>query len=290
MKLLKILTVMVLSQLSLNLAAENRPQIKIDKIDAPVHQPIILDDTQINNEIWNEVFGETWVRNVNQPALYQFTPEKDKQNGKAVLIAPGGGYLFVSIENEGFGVAEKLAKEGYTAFVLKYRTRQTTNANSGFKVELAEVFGSLGKKKLEVFTPAVDDLERAVQMISENRQVYGIEEISVIGFSAGARTAINLIETRQVANRLKGVALIYPPLSHDLAASGPRPPLFFAIATDDPLFKAGDFNFLEKWLAVNPQADMHFYSNGGHGFGISPKGTTSDGWWGNYVRWLQFID
>ena len=46
----------------------------------------------------------------------------DAVTGKAMIICPGGGLYFLSYFKEGVKLAEKLASNGITAFILKYRT------------------------------------------------------------------------------------------------------------------------------------------------------------------------
>lgn len=108
----------------------------------------------------------------------------------------------------------------------------------------------------------------------------------VIGFSAGARTAIRLIEQRSNDVRPAHVALLYPPMERAVAG-GVRPPLFLAIAVDDPLFVQGGLGLLEAWLAQSHEVEFHLYSGGSHGFGMRSLGTTSDGWIDQYLAWLD---
>ncbi len=63
-------------------------------------------------------FG-TIVRNVSDATLTPYVA--DKPNGTAVIVAPGGGFHMLSIDNEGEAVAKWLNSQGVTAFVLKYR-------------------------------------------------------------------------------------------------------------------------------------------------------------------------
>ena len=51
-------------------------------------------------------------------------PEPGAANGAAVIVAPGGGFMFLSMSNEGWEVAQALADQGVAAFVLKYRVGQ----------------------------------------------------------------------------------------------------------------------------------------------------------------------
>src|SRR4051812_48587073 len=60
------------------------------------------------------------VTGITDPTLTIYRPEKP--NGTAVIVAPGGGYRFLSIKNEGSAVCEWLNSIGVTAGLLTYRT------------------------------------------------------------------------------------------------------------------------------------------------------------------------
>jgi hypothetical protein len=53
----------------------------------------------------------------DQPALTIHFPPKDKANGAAVIVNPGGGY------HTGLQAARELNRHGITAFVLRYRLK-----------------------------------------------------------------------------------------------------------------------------------------------------------------------
>src|SRR5271165_5023759 len=55
------------------------------------------------------------------PGIMVYLPEKDKANGAAVVICPGGGYGFLAMDHEGDQIAEWLNKNGVAGIVLKYR-------------------------------------------------------------------------------------------------------------------------------------------------------------------------
>lgn len=241
-----------------------------------------------NDEQWERMFEQTNVRNVTCPALYPVLPQAHKANGKVVIVVPGGGYQFVSIEQEGFKVADALAARGYTAYVLKYRTLPTPRESGAFMAEMAKLFGNLGKSELKDDPEAVDDLAAALTLIHGEAAARGLDpaKIGVVGFSAGSRTAIRLVEQKGEARFTENVALIYPPMTQTVKG-GPRPPLFLAIAVDDPLFVQGGLGLLQSWLGESPKVEAHLYSAGSHGFGMAIKGTTSDLWIDQYIAWLD---
>ena len=112
------------------------------------------------------------------------------------------------------------------------------------------------------------------------------DQLDVIGFSAGSRTAIRFLEGKREATLISGVGLIYPPMT-ETVQPGPRPPLFLAIAADDPLFKQGGLGLVQNWLTESPKVEFHLYSGGSHGFGMRANGNTSDLWAGQYMAWLN---
>ena len=63
--------------------------------------------------------------------------------------------------------------------------------------------------------------------------------------------------------------------------------LFVALAADDPLFAHGKFGLIESWHAAKKPVEFHFYEQGGHGFGMYPKATTSSGWFQAFRNWLS---
>ncbi|HEY6870024.1 MAG TPA: dienelactone hydrolase family protein, partial [Novosphingobium sp.] len=200
-----------------------------------------------------------------------------------------GGFRFVSIDSEGFRVAEALAADGYAAFVLKYRTVATAREVQAYLADTMKLFANLGKETLADHPPAVDDLAAAIDHVQADAAEWQVDpaRIGVIGFSAGARTTIRLLEGRPAAaGALETVALLYPPMT-EVVRPGPRPPLFLAIAADDPLFLQGRLGLLDHWLGESQKVEFHLYAGGSHGFGMRPTGTTSDLWIGQYLAWLK---
>jgi acetyl esterase/lipase len=76
-------------------------------------------------ESWHRQYGSAFARNVTVATLTPYLPDPAKANGTAVIVAPGGGFMTLSMENEGSNVAKALASHGVAAFVLKYRLKPT---------------------------------------------------------------------------------------------------------------------------------------------------------------------
>lgn len=83
----------------------------------------------------------------------------------AVIVCPGGSYHHLGLYNEGYKSSEWFAKKGVTAFTLRYRT-----AENGYH-----------------YPAMLQDLQRAIQLVRENADEYGIDvnKVGIIGYSAG---------------------------------------------------------------------------------------------------------
>jgi acetyl esterase/lipase len=246
-------------------------------------------------EAWHSQYGSMFARNVTVATLRPFLPDRSKATGAAVIIAPGGGFRTLSMENEGWNVARALADKGVAAFVLKYRLNQTPADLDAFALLPAPRPASTpagapparpspGEMAARI-APQIADARAAFALVRANAAKWRVDpdRIGMIGFSAGAMltmaTALNDRDAKPAF-----IGNIYGPLS---AVDVPpdAPPLFAALAADDPLFPV-NFGLIESWRKANRPVEFHYYEQGGHGFGMYPKETTSTGWFDAFVKWL----
>jgi len=85
------------------------------------------------SEQWKQpetTLGPGMIVNVTTPTLTVYLPAPSTATGTAVIIAPGGGFVGLSIDSEGHDVAKWLVARGFTAIVLKYRTVQLEGQDS----------------------------------------------------------------------------------------------------------------------------------------------------------------
>lgn len=246
-------------------------------------------------EVWTLAFGkEQWVRNVTHPTLTPFLPAKGKETGTAVLVIPGGGFQFVSISNEGWPVAQWLADRGIAAFVLKYRVERTDDNEAAFAKAIMARFQAprtdapMPDGMAATIVLARTDAQTALRMIRGNAKKWNIDpaKIGMVGFSAGAMTTLATTLANDPSAMPAFVAPIYGPMEAVTLAAAP-PPMFAALAADDPLFGKQGFGLVESWTKAGGSAEMHFYSAGGHGFGAQKKGTTSDLWFDQLITWMK---
>jgi acetyl esterase/lipase len=62
--------------------------------------------------------------------------------------------------------------------------------------------------------------------------------------------------------------------------------MFAAIAADDPLFAGRGMGLIDSWMAAKKPVEFHLYGQGGHGFGMYPKGDDSTGWFDAFYQWI----
>ena len=110
------------------------PALAQDDVMTPIAIPAQPDAVELGtgplpgataSESWHSQYGSRFARNVTVATLTPYLPDPAKATGTAVVVAPGGGFRTLSMENEGSEVARALAERGVAAFVLKYRLNQT---------------------------------------------------------------------------------------------------------------------------------------------------------------------
>jgi acetyl esterase/lipase len=242
------------------------------------------------------------VRNVSAPTLTVFRPSSGAADGAAIIIAPGGGFEHLSIANEGYDVARRLADRGVIAIVLKYRLSETTPHRSAapadqgprdaFKSPPAQPLSERIDAQLNspVVRAASLDAANAVRYVRAHADELHVSpgRVGFIGFSAGAVLAMQLALSRDADMRPDFVASIYGAMDSHASVAADAPPLFLAVAVDDKLVGPdGSLPILQAWRAAGRDVELHLYQSGGHGFGMAIQHKTSDHWIDEYLWWLQ---
>jgi acetyl esterase/lipase len=237
-------------------------------------------------EQWTQFADGRRARNVSEPVLIPVLPAAGKANGTAVIIAPGGAFRLLSMDNEGYRVADWLAQRGVSAFILKYRLVETPAKEDDFVRERQR--GMASGARIGTFPLAADDGRRAVQLLRQNASRWGVNggRIGMIGFSAGAMATLEVVSSPAATDRPDFAAIIYGPMGARPVAAD-APPLFLALAADDPLFGDGDFGLVSSWKKAGRPVELHFYERGGHGFGMKKQALSSDIWADQFWAWMR---
>ena len=220
--------------------------------------------------------GKCNVSNVHHPSITPFLPTADKATGTAIIIAPGGGHRVLCLGHEGDSLAEWFADHGIAAFVLRYR--------------LAREDGS----KYTVDEHAMADTRRAIRLVRSRADSWQIksDRIGILGFSAGGElAALAAMESDngdpKAANEIERAGcrpdfqvLIYPGSSSRFTVRTGMPPAFIALgANDREDISLGMAQLYLKYKEAKVPAELHIYSNAGHGFGFRPESTNAAGAW-----------
>ena len=245
-------------------------------------------------EQWVRFGTDYAVRNVTRPTLTPFLPKPGRANGAAVIVAPGGGFMLLAMDLEGWSVARALAERGVTAFVLKYRLNETPADQKEFDAFAGARFAEFMRlaplgQMADVKEPrATEDALAAIKFVRANAKRWGVDpaRLGMMGFSAGAMTALNASLAPNAADRPAYVALVYPPMK-PVAVPADAPPMFAAFAIDDELFGQQGFALIESWHKAKRPVELHAYERGGHGFGQGRQGTTSMLMLDEFMAWLQ---
>lgn len=255
-------------------------------------------DDQPAPETWFRQWGDPMARNISSATLTPFLPEPGKANGAAVIVAPGGGFRWLSMGNEGWEVAQALAEQGIAAFVLKYRLHPTPESLDDFKAWMnrprsaPSASSDTSQSSTPLSPPQLDlsdqlqDAEAAYAMILKRAQEWGVDtdRIGMIGFSAGAGLTMHATLNSQTM-KLAFIGPIYGGMG-PVEVPKNAPPMFNVIATDDFLFR-GQFGVIESWYNADIPVEFHLYQNGGHGFGLGNPDRTSNRWFDAFIYWLE---
>lgn len=231
--------------------------------------------------------------NVTEPTLTVYTPAAGTANGAAVVICPGGGFVGLSIDNEGSWVAQWLAARGLTCFVLKYRVLASPPDNpvSVYAGKSEQQVAALAAQTLAL---AHADALTALRYVRANAVDYGVDSarIGIMGFSAGGTLTTSVAYVHDAESRPDFVAPIYVHL--DWSMRGPVPadaaPMFLAAATDDELgLGPHSVRLYAEWVAAGKPAELHMYARGRHGFAMRKQSLPVDGWIDAFWQWLAAI-
>jgi len=208
--------------------------------------------------------------------MIAYETKSDTDQNISVIICPGGGYSHLSANIEGYEVAEWLNSVGINAYVLLYRVPDKRDS-------------------------ALMDIRQAIKIVKSNTN----NKVGLIGFSAGghlsARAATTFdaasIDTSLIKNdcRPDFAALIYPAyldlglnntLSPEITINESTPPFFIYGCQDD---KHGNSSLVMA-IALkdkNIPVELHFYQEGGHGYGLRSIYPAAREWPELFIKWLK---
>ncbi|MDI1310668.1 alpha/beta hydrolase [Prosthecobacter sp.] len=216
-----------------------------------------------------EVMKGSSVTHVNNPSITVFPAPKDKANGAAMLIVPGGGHRQLGFGGEGVEPAKLLNELGVTCFVLKHRLPREEGSPYNIDIHPKQ------------------DGQRAMRVIRSRAAEWNLDpkRIGIIGFSAGGEVVAMVVYSPTAgdasaadpidreSSRADFQVSIYPgPLGVPAGAiPADAPPAFFLVANDDTSHVKPVLDQVAKYEAAKLPVEVHLYARGGHGFGMGTR-------------------
>ena len=230
---------------------------------------------------------------VDSPTLTVYPAPQVNSNGCGVVICPGGGYNVLAWRHEGVDLAQWFNSIGVTAFILKYRVPRRIPDN--------------------IHWEPMQDVQRAIRMVRHHDTKYHIDSnrVGVLGFSAGGHLTVMagvqydtkcydpVDDADQQSARPDFICPIYAAYLADgykdnKAELGPlvtvtkdTPPTFMAVTWDDKFRGAQSALLFSKLRQHNVRAELHAYSQGGHGYGIQKSKHPVSTWHNHLEAWLK---
>ncbi|MGA9668310.1 MAG: alpha/beta hydrolase [Terracidiphilus sp.] len=243
----------------------------------------------------NLIAGKPLIRlgNVSVPTLTLYAAKGKNGMNPAVVVFPGGGYSILAIDLEGTEVCNWLTSAGINCVLLKYRVPNT---------------GPYPKS-----AAALQDAQRAVGLVREHAMEWGIDpkNVGVLGFSAGAHLAAalsthfdqRLYDPVDAADKLSCrpdfAVVVYPGYlaladknfapNPDINPTANTPPTFIVQAEDDPVHVENAVVYFMALKNAKVPAELHIYSQGGHGYGLRRTALPVTAWPQSVETWLHTI-
>jgi acetyl esterase/lipase len=261
---------------------------------------------------WIYTFGDNPPQRAQRVSKLYLHPAPDSlRKGIAVIVCPGGSYVWLSRRTEGSKVADWLNTQGIDAYVLTYRTYLHFHR----------------------YPAAMEDVSMAMLYLRHHAAQLGLHSIGVMGFSAGGHLAGALAENYDgtylspygikvdVPLRPDFAVMLYPvvtmtgaethlPSRDNLlgaeykASDADRmslerhvhpgmPPVFLAACIDDPVVDYhNSVNFKQAMDAHSVPCTFCLYKKGKHGFGASDRkaGREAAQWKISFMKWLKNND
>lgn len=194
---------------------------------------------------------------------------RGNENAPFALVCPGGAFISVEANHEGYPVAKRLHDKGYNVFILRYRVQESyENADN---INVPENCACDAGTALKWIFDNADDLN----VSTDNYSLWGFSAGGYIVGSLGNQDEKNGYASLGLSEPA-AVIMGYPALPDGYETS--KSNTFIAMCEDDELIPFNDVKSKAETVKANGAiVEMDVYPQGGHGFG-SGVGTKQDGW------------
>lgn len=222
--------------------------------------------------------GKSTITDIHDPTITIYRPEKP--NGTSVIVAPGGGFVFLSAIHEGSQVCEWLNTLGITGILLKYRTPTRDEAAPHEK--------------------PVADAAKAIALVRSQAREWNLDprRIGLLGFSAGGNLLAHIACDRATKTELPDFGImIYgggfvdskdpTKLKEGFTVPQNAPPMFLACAHDDGQNPFAATVFYLEYKKLGIPCEIHLFTKGGHGFGMRDNKQPINAWPQRCAEWME---
>ncbi len=224
--------------------------------------------------------GKSTITDIHDPTITVYRPENP--NGTSVIVAPGGGYVFLSAIHEGTQVCEWLNTLGVTGILLKYRTPTRDEAAPHEK--------------------PVADAARAIAIVREHAKEWNLDpkRVGLLGFSAGGSLLAHIACDRATKTELPDFGImIYgggfvdskdpTKLKEGFTVPKDAPPMFLACAHDDGQNPTAAALLYIEYKKLGISCELHLFTKGGHGFGMRDNKQPINAWPQRCTEWMEIM-
>lgn len=207
-----------------------------------------------------------------------FLPDARHATGRAVLVCPGGAYINLAMQHEGYDWAPLFNDMGIATIVLKYRMPH-------------------GNREVPF-----SDAEEAMRLIRRNAKEWNInpDDVGIMGFSAGGHLASTIATHSKDDAKPNFQILFYPVITmmpgfthmgshdnllgkdpkkkieqlycNDLQVTRATPRACIMLSDDDHVvLPCNGVNYYTECFRHDVPASLYVYPSGGHGWGILPS-------------------
>ena len=244
----------------------------------------------------------------DKPTLIIYLPEKEKANGGAIVICPGGGYGGLAMDHEGHQIARWLNDNGIAGFICDYRHR-------------GKGYGH----------PApLEDAQRAIRTVRSRAKEFNVDpaKIGILGFSAGGHLTSSAVThfdkgkadsedpIQKVSCRPDFGVLCYPviafnekfthvgsqnnllgkdapedlvrSMSSEKQVTAETPPCFLWHTYEDTgVPPENSIVFYLACIKNKVPAELHVYEKGRHGVGLGKGIIGTENWPTECIAWMK---
>lgn len=207
-----------------------------------------------------------------------FLPDARHATGRAVLVCPGGAYINLAMQHEGYDWAPLFNDMGIATIVLTYRMPH-------------------GNREVPF-----SDAEEAMRLIRRNAKEWNInpDDVGIMGFSAGGHLASTIATHSKDDAKPNFQILFYPVITmmpgfthmgshdnllgkdpkkkieqlycNDLQVTRATPRACIMLSDDDHVvLPCNGVNYYTECFRHDVPASLYVYPSGGHGWGILPS-------------------